>query len=85
MSYDLHGSWERQAGIHTALFPRSGEQGANRELNVAGLFLWLIDCLIDLLMDQLTDCWFDLFIIGFKRMIDRMICINESVRIGRKT
>merc|ERR1712198_494046 len=35
MSYDLHGSWERQAGIHTALFPRKGEQGANRELNVA--------------------------------------------------
>jgi len=42
MSYDLHGSWERQAGIHTALFPRKGEQGANRELNVAGAInIWL--------------------------------------------
>jgi len=42
MSYDLHGSWERVAGIHTALFPRKGEQGANRALNVAGAInIWL--------------------------------------------
>jgi len=42
MSYDLHGSWERSAGIHTALHPRKGEQGANRELNVAGAInIWL--------------------------------------------
>jgi GH18 family chitinase len=37
MSYDLHGSWERKAGIHTALLPRREEQGADRTLNVAGL------------------------------------------------
>jgi len=42
MSYDLHGSWERKAGIHTALLPRSEEQGADRTLNVAGAIdIWL--------------------------------------------
>jgi len=42
MSYDLHGSWEHVAGIHTALFPRKAEWGANRELNVAGAInIWL--------------------------------------------
>lgn len=34
MAYDLHGSWERTTGHHSALFPRPGEQGAAAELNV---------------------------------------------------
>lgn len=34
MAYDLHGSWERTTGHHSALYPRQGEQGAAAELNV---------------------------------------------------
>ncbi|XP_005881928.1 PREDICTED: chitotriosidase-1 [Myotis brandtii] len=34
MAYDLHGSWERTTGHHSALHPRRGEQGAAAELNV---------------------------------------------------
>ncbi|XP_070286407.1 chitotriosidase-1 [Myotis yumanensis] len=34
MAYDLHGSWERTTGHHSALHQRRGEQGAAAELNV---------------------------------------------------
>ena len=34
MSYDLHGSWESQTGIHTALFARSTDSQVNQQLTV---------------------------------------------------
>jgi len=42
MAYDMHGSWERQVGIHTALYPRKEETGAQRDQNVAAAVdIWL--------------------------------------------
>jgi len=34
MTYDLHGAWEKHTGAHIALFPREGETGNDRTLNV---------------------------------------------------
>ncbi|WAR13238.1 CHIA-like protein, partial [Mya arenaria] len=34
MTYDLHGGWERQTGLNSPLYPRTGETGAERELNM---------------------------------------------------
>lgn len=42
MAYDLHGSWERSTGHHSALYPGPGERGAAAELNVDhAVQLWL--------------------------------------------
>ena len=34
MTYDLDGKWNPDTGIHCALYPRSGQQGVDLELNV---------------------------------------------------
>ncbi|XP_032675832.1 chitinase-3-like protein 1 isoform X2 [Odontomachus brunneus] len=34
MSYDLHGSWEKQTGHNAPLYPRTGETGNDLKLNV---------------------------------------------------
>lgn len=34
MTYDFHGSWESNAGHNSPLYPRGGESGWQRQLNV---------------------------------------------------
>ncbi|XP_014472435.1 PREDICTED: chitinase-3-like protein 1 [Dinoponera quadriceps] len=42
MSYDLHGSWEKQTGHNAPLYPRTGETGNDLKLNVnASIHYWL--------------------------------------------
>jgi chitinase len=38
MTYDLHGSWESTCGHNSPLFPRSGETGIERYLNLVCYF-----------------------------------------------
>ena len=34
MAYDLHGKWESNTGANAPLFPRQGETGVHKQLNV---------------------------------------------------
>lgn len=44
MSYDLHGSWEKQTGHNAPLYPRQGETGNDLKLNVVSISAFLLLC-----------------------------------------